>query len=106
MSSERAAFFFLNLSTIFIIFLIKEYRKFRLITFILAIICVFFLSLNSSNLTYRMFKGPAKDMGIVKSSNKAVIFSQVTIVYFEQVLICLKKNQFLAMVQRCLEYYV
>ena len=35
----------------------------------------FILSLNSSNLNHRMFKGPAKDMGIVKSSKKAVIFS-------------------------------
>jgi O-antigen ligase len=42
MSGERAAFFFLNLSTIFIIILIKKYQKFRLVTFIIAIICIFF----------------------------------------------------------------
>ena len=75
MSGERSAFFFLNLSTIFIIILIKEYQKFRLVTFIIAIICVFVLSLNSSNLSERMFKGPAEDMGLVKSSKGAVIFS-------------------------------
>jgi O-antigen ligase len=60
MSGERSAFFFLNLSTVFIIILIKEYQKFRLITFIIAIICVFILSLNSSNLSDRMFKGLLK----------------------------------------------
>ena len=49
MSGERSAFFFLNLSTVFIIILIKEYQKFRLITFFIAIVCVFILSLNSSN---------------------------------------------------------
>ena len=76
MSGERAAFFFLNLSTIFIIILIKEYQKFRLITFIIAIICVLILSLNSSKLNERMFKGPAENMGLVKSSKEAVIFSK------------------------------
>ena len=76
MSGERSSFFFLNLSTIFIIILIKEYQKFRLVTFIIAIICVLILSLNSSKLNQRMFKGPAEDMGLVKSSKEAVIFSK------------------------------
>jgi len=85
-SGERSAFFFLNLSTIFIIILIKKYQKFRLITFIVAIICVFVLSLNYSNYSERMFKNPAIEMGIiknsddgdlVKSSNKLIIFSKV-----------------------------
>ena len=76
MSGERSSFFFLNLSTVFIIILIKEYQKFRLVTFIIAIICVLILSLNSSKLNQRMFKGPAEDMGLVKSSKEAVIFSK------------------------------
>jgi len=76
MSGERSAFFFLNLSTVFIIILIKEYQKFRLITFIIAIICVVILSLNSSKLNERMFKGPAKNMGLIESSNEAVIFTR------------------------------
>jgi O-antigen ligase len=75
MSGERSAFFFLNLSTVFIIILIKEYQKFRLITFIIAITCIFILSLNSTKLNERMFKGPAQDMGIIKSSKETVIFS-------------------------------
>ena len=75
MSGERAAFFFLNLSTVFIILLIKEYQKFRLVTFIIAIIAIIFLSLNSSKFTNRMFKGPAEDMGFLKSSDKFIIFS-------------------------------
>jgi O-antigen ligase len=75
MSGERSAFFFLNLSTVFIIILIKEYQKFRLFTFIIAIICVVILSLNSSKLNERMFKDPAQNMGLIKSSNDAVIFT-------------------------------
>ena len=76
MSGERSSFFFLNLSTVFIIILIKEYQKFRLITFIIAIVCVLILSLYSTNLSQRMFKSPAEDMGLVKSSKEAVIFSK------------------------------
>ena len=75
MSGERSAFFFLNLSTIFIIILIKEYQKFRLITFIIALAFIFVLSLNSSKLSERMFKGPAQDMGLIKNSKESVIFS-------------------------------
>jgi len=67
-SGERSAFFFLNLSTVFIIILINEYQKFRLITFIIAIICIFILSLYSSNLNNRMFIGPATNMGFIESS--------------------------------------
>jgi hypothetical protein len=70
MSGERTAFFFLNLSTIFIIILIKEYQKFRLATFIIALICISVLSINSSELTNRMFVDTAKDMGITKSLKK------------------------------------
>ncbi len=77
MSGERSAFFFLNLSTIFIIILIKEYQKFRLITFIIAIICVFILSLNSSKLSSRMFITPAKNMGLIESSKESVAFTPV-----------------------------
>jgi len=77
MSGERSAFFFLNLSTVFIIILIKEYQKFRLLTFIIAIICVLILSLNSSKLNERMFKDPAQNIGLIKSSNDAVIFTSV-----------------------------
>ena len=77
MSGERTAFFFINLSTIFIIILIKEYQKFRLVTFIIAIICITALSLNSPNLSDRMFKGPAEDMGFIKSEKKLTIFSEI-----------------------------
>ena len=67
MSGERTAFFFLNLSTIFIICLIKDHQKFRIVTFIIAVVCIIFLSLNS-NLTDRMFKDTAKDMGLMNDT--------------------------------------
>ena len=75
MSAERSSFFFLNLSTLFIIILIKEYQKFRLVTFVIAVICIFFLTINSPNLSDRMFKKPAQTMGLIKSSKVPAIFS-------------------------------
>ena len=75
MSAERTAFYFLNLSTVFIIILIKEYQKFRLITFIIAILAIFILSFNSQNLTERMFVNPAKSLGIIESSKEPIFFS-------------------------------
>jgi O-antigen ligase len=76
-SGERTSFFFLNLSTIFIILLIKKYQIFRLATFLIAIVCVIILSLNSPSLNNRMFKGPAEDMGFIDSSKKPSIFTQI-----------------------------
>ena len=75
MSGERAAFFFMNLSAIFIIILIKEFQKFRLITFVLAIISVFFLSINYSKLSDRMFLSPLKNMEIIDGFEKIIIFT-------------------------------
>ena len=77
MSGERSAFFFLNLSTVFIIVLIKEYQKFRLATFIIAIICIIGLSFNSKNYSDRMFVEPAKNMGFIENSNEPVIFTHI-----------------------------
>ena len=75
LSGERVAFYFLNLSTIFIIILIKDYQKFRLVTFIVSLICILFLSFYSSKLSNRMFFEPAKNLGIIESLDKPTIFS-------------------------------
>jgi len=74
-SGERASFFFLNLSTIFIIILIKEYQKFRLITFLIALVLIAGLTLSSDKLSNRMIKGPAKSMGLVKDAQSKNIFT-------------------------------
>ena len=80
MSGERSAFFFINLSTVFIIILIKEYQKFRLTTFIIAIICVIALSLNSSKLIssvkLKLFLGGKLDEhdDINKIANNRIFF--------------------------------
>ena len=74
-SAERTAFFFLNLSTLFIIILIKDYQKFRLVTFLIALILISGLTFSSDQLSNRMIKGPAKDMGFAKESQSKNIFT-------------------------------
>lgn len=69
MSGERTAFFFLNLSSLFIIILIKNYQLFRLLTLMIASILIFILSQNNYDLKNRMFSEPFKDMGVIKSSS-------------------------------------
>ena len=75
MSGERTAFFYLNLSTLFIIVLINKYQKFRLLTFIIAIVLIGILTLNNNKLTTRMIIKPATDMGFVKSDQQNYIFT-------------------------------
>tara|TARA_B100001057_G_scaffold278231_1_gene278498 strand:- start:150 stop:1397 length:1248 start_codon:yes stop_codon:yes gene_type:complete len=74
-TAERSAFFFLNLSTVFIILLIKKYQKFRLITFTIAFTLIVTLTLNDEHLSNRMIKGPAESMGFTKESQNKNIFS-------------------------------
>ena len=74
-SGERTSFFFLNLSTIFIIILINEYQKFRLITFLIALVLIVGLTLSSNNLSERMIESPAKSMGLVKDAQSKNIFT-------------------------------
>ncbi len=74
-SGERASFFFLNLSTIFIIILIKKYQKFRLVTFFIALALIAILTLSNDKLSDRMIKEPAKSIGLVKDAQSRYIFT-------------------------------
>jgi O-antigen ligase len=74
-SGERTAFFYLNLSTLFIIILIKNYQKFRLITFMFALILIGILTVSSDQLANRMIKAPMKSMGLVQEAQSQNIFT-------------------------------
>jgi len=80
-SGERAAFFFINLSSIFIIFFIKQFQVYRLITLIIGIIFIVLITFSHSNslsktLSERMFHEPLKSMNFLDSSKKKVIFTR------------------------------
>ncbi len=75
-SGERTAFFFLNLSTIFIIIFIKEYQKFRIFTFIVAFFFIGAITLGgNSEYKNRMVFEPLKSMGIFAETDKKYFFT-------------------------------
>ncbi len=76
-SGERTAFFFLNLSTIFIIVLIKQFKIFRLFTFIIGLVCISILSLNTPNLSEKMLLEPARNIGIIDNTEDPLFFTPV-----------------------------
>ena len=74
-SGERSAFFFLNLSTLFIIILIKELQLFRLVTFLCALILIIILTFSSDKLATRMILEPIKSFGLEEKEQKKHFFS-------------------------------
>ena len=74
-AGERASFVFLNLSTLFIIILIKKYQKFRLITFICALIIITGLTLSYDKLSNRMISDTFRGMGFLNEQQKKNIFT-------------------------------
>ena len=77
-AGERASFFFLNLSTLFIIFLIKKYQKFRLLTFVCSLVLIAGLTFAYDKFYNRMIFDTAKGMGFLKESQKKKYFYRVT----------------------------
>ena len=75
-SGERTAFFFLNLSTITIIILIKKFQLFRIITFLIGLILIFTISINKPNITKRMFSEVTEHV-INLESNERKIFTPI-----------------------------
>jgi O-antigen ligase len=75
-AGERASFFFLNLSTLFIIFFIKKYQTFRLLTFICSLILIAGLTFAYDKFYNRMIFDTAKGMGFLEESQKKNIFTK------------------------------
>jgi O-antigen ligase len=75
-AGERASFFFLNLSTLFIIFFIKKYQTFRLLTFICSLILIAGLTFAYDKFYNRMIFDTAKGIGLLKESQKKNIFTE------------------------------
>ena len=75
-SGERTAFFFLNLSTLFIIILIKKYQKFRLFTFICSLVLIAGLTFTYDKFFNRMIFDSAERIGLLEESQKKNIFTE------------------------------
>ena len=74
-AGERSSFFFLNLSTLFIIFFIKKYQTFRLLTFICSLVLIAGLTFAYDKFYNRMIFDTAKGMGFLEESQKKNIFT-------------------------------
>jgi O-antigen ligase len=75
-AGERASFVFLNLSTLFIIILIKKYQTFRLLTFICSLVLIVGLTFAYDKFYKRMIFDTAKGMGFLAESQKKNIFTE------------------------------
>ena len=76
-SGERTAFAFLNISTIFIIILIKEYQKFRLITFAIAFTFIVVLTVSNPGIKDRMISHTIEYSGFDEKKKEKFIFTPV-----------------------------
>jgi len=76
-AGERASFVFLNLSTLFIIILIKKYQKFRLITFVCSLVLIIGLTFGYNKLADRMVFNTLSSMGLLEESPKKNLFSPI-----------------------------
>jgi O-antigen ligase len=75
LAGERASFALLNLSTLFVILFISNYKKLRLATFIISILIIIFLGFNNKKLVDRYISSPIESMNL-KHDDK-YIFTQV-----------------------------
>ena len=53
-SGERASFFYLNFSTLFLLIFLNDYKKFRLITFLISLILIILVSVSKPEYKNRM----------------------------------------------------
>ena len=74
-TGERSSFFFLNISTIFIIIFITKYQKFRLFVFLFSIVLITILTLSYSKLAERMIFETVRGIGFLKESQNKNIFT-------------------------------
>ncbi len=72
-SGERTAFFYVNLSALFIIFFIKDYKIYRSIILVLSLILVFIISNFSPNIKNRMIDTTLDQIGF--KNKEKYIFS-------------------------------
>ena len=76
LSGERAAFFYMNLSSIFILFFIKDFKMIRFLIFVLSIFVIIIISISFPNSKKRMIDYTISQMHLKKGSEKIIIFSK------------------------------
>jgi O-antigen ligase len=64
LAGERASFALLNLSTLFIIIFISNYKLLRISVFVISLFIIFFLTINDQRLYNRYIKSPIESFGL------------------------------------------
>lgn len=77
LSGERSAFLFINLSSIFIIFFISEYKKLRIFLFILVYGVITFIIYNNNLIFNRYITSVTKSFIKKEENNKLIFFSEM-----------------------------
>jgi O-antigen ligase len=73
LAGERSSFALLNLSTIFIILFISNYKWIRILVFIISLCMIVFLTIHDQRLYDRYIKSPAESIGL--NSSKKYFFT-------------------------------
>jgi len=74
-AGERASFFFLNLSTVFIILFISQYKWLRLGVFVLSLFVITLLTFNNTKLYDRYIQSPIQSMGFDNENSNKQMFT-------------------------------
>lgn len=74
-SGERTAFFLFNLSTLFIIIFIRQFKLLRITVFVFSFIIITMIGAQNEGLYSRFIKEPITSMGLDKTNNEKKIFT-------------------------------
>mgnify|MGYP001273658521 CR=1 FL=1 len=86
LAGERAAFFYLVLSSILIIFLVPNFRVARIATFIISIFLIYFITTNYDAIKVRMIDKTLRDLGIGDNKKDFHIFTlEHELLYFSSI---------------------
>lgn len=94
LSGERVSFFYLNLSAITMIILIKDFKKLRILIYSISIILIVILSTTHSDSKKRIFDETISQMGLNTESKEKYIFSIAHQHHYETAFKIFKENIF------------
>lgn len=94
LSGERTSFFYLNLSSIFVILLIKDYKVFRSIIMVFTFILIFLITLVNDNAKLRIIDKTISQMNL-NNNQRIIAFSQHHEDHYLSALRMFKDNKFL-----------
>jgi O-antigen ligase len=102
LSGERASFFFINLSCLFIILLCKNYKKIRILILISSLIIICLITFFDDRFKKRIIDQTLEQTGILKNENNSTndmkifyLFSKEHENHYKSAFLMFKENKFL-----------